>query len=612
MSVGTRKYSRHIKSLMHFDYPYFAEAGDGCRDEIKKLSWSVEGEAIFVGTQIPVAPNNTLTAGTPKFGWRCLQTAADTDYIKSAVTGGYLDINTAKAFEFECFVRKTASSAGRIFSMHDSNDANVFQIGTDASDMITVTSSVLSLNAVSTSGLQLSDWQHVRVRINEGALEVYIAGIQVYTGTVSGSVTDVSEVRLGGFPGQIDEFMLKDMVGEDTVPTEPYRGKINIYGVGGDGHNGILNLQTGTNYINTTYMIQAIQDKSTFTVKSLTQATNSVGLHGQAQAGDELMIIKHQKVNQNLEPSEQGKYAFVKVRSVTSTTFTLEEEVSGITFTNDELTNYAIEAVLIPNYETVTIGSSAIVRPIYYSTYYGGIVAFRCKGDVTIDGTVRTLSYGPDRYGDYYQMTHFDLPERFIVNHGGGVMILSEGKVSIADTAHVGGTWDGSKLAGTGGSSGGYNSGGNGGSGYGGGGAAWYMGTNYGGGAAGGVGGGGGSASTGKSGGVGSGHKPGVRSTMNAGTTQPTGGNNYYWGSGGIQGQWRHTDGPGQCSTYSNTSAQNSPSSRGGASVMILCKVLDVSMVALCTGGAGGTSNSGGTSYSSGTGFCYLAYEEAI
>ena len=111
MGIGVRKFSRYVKILMHFDYPYFAEAGDGLRDEIGTLSWSKVGSAELVGVEQPVM---IVVTGTPKFGWRCLQTESNSDYIMANVNDNYLDINSATNYEFECFIRKVTATAGNI------------------------------------------------------------------------------------------------------------------------------------------------------------------------------------------------------------------------------------------------------------------------------------------------------------------------------------------------------------------------------------------------------------------------------------------------------------------------------------------------------------------
>lgn len=603
MGIGKRRFDRHIKSLMHFDYPYFEEPGDGMRDEIGVLSWSAEGNAIFVGTEVPIAPSNTETEGTPKFGWRCLQTSADTDYITAAVTSPYLDIDASKVWEYEMFVRKTSSSAGNILVLFNGQDAEVLSIETDSSDKILVTSTVMNINAESTSGLTLNMWEHLKVRINEGTLTVLISGVQVYTGAVSGTAENIASIRLGGFPGQIDEFMIQNKLDTSSVPVEPHRGIMEMYGIGGDGHNGELNLQTGTNYINTCYVISTIHDTSSFTVNSLTQQTNSVGIHGQAAIGDELMIYKNQKVDGNLEPSDSGCYVFKKIRSVSTTTFTLEEPITEFAFTQDELTNYNIEAILVPNYTRVVIGSDATCA-VTGSTAYGGVCVFRSRGDVTVEGKILTTMVKSWSRHDYFQMTHYHCPERIPKTCAGVAIILSEGTVTAGDDARIGNSWSGAGTWGAGAAKGGY-AGGNAGSGYGGGGASYpYSNTSY----------------RGKGGGGGVGY--GGQQNYYVNTPGKDGGRPGAWKArdNGTSNGW-HTQGEGvqvSMPCWGSDTMFNGASrlkGRGGASVIIICRRINLSMDAVSTGGEGGSYNTnaqGAVQRGSGTGMCYLAYEEAV
>ena len=63
MAFTRRKFRGNLKSLLHFDYPYYLEPGDGCRDEIGLMTWTRQGGTKFVGTEIP---NDAVVVGTPK------------------------------------------------------------------------------------------------------------------------------------------------------------------------------------------------------------------------------------------------------------------------------------------------------------------------------------------------------------------------------------------------------------------------------------------------------------------------------------------------------------------------------------------------------------------
>lgn len=616
MGVAERKFNYQIKSLMHFNYPYMDEPGDGMGDEIKQLEWEAAGDAKFVGTEIPIAES---VAGTPYFGYRCLQTAGSSDYLSASVFNNYLHIKSAKNYEYEFFIRKTSSAAGNIVALLDNSDNELFAIKTTAADYIAVTSSELdNLSVQSTTALTLETWQHVRIRISEGTLTILLDGVSDYSGSVTGNVTGVASIRLGGFPGQLDEFMIRHAVSNNQVPTEPYRGYIETYGIGGDGHNGSLVLTSGTSYINTSYKISSIESTTKFTVNSLTEATNSVGIQGQAVAGDELMILKTQMVDGNLGPGESGLYCFRKILEVTSTSFTLETPVTGMSFTQEDLTNYAIEAILVPNYQSVSIESGATVSVVKYSELYGGLCVFRSRGNVSIAGKILPSGYGHMRR-DYYVMSHNDLPERFIMASGGGVIILSDATVSAGSAARIGATWSGELGPGARTSSGrtvvhGNNSG----AGYGGGGSRGKCPAS--------------SVSVGRGGAGGVGYSGGGGMIYPSSDTNPS----YTNWDACTQGTKQGINVPGRDATIADNRTPRGvlldrpivriPAStdgyyrpRGGYSgtnIMIICKKIIIDGAALSSGGEGGAAATTSTyatatgASGGGTGMCYLAYEE--
>ncbi len=585
MGVATRKFNRHIKSLMHFDYPYYDEPGDGMRDEIGVLNWTNEGNAIFVGAEVPAAQ---IVAGTPKFGYRCLQTSAASDYLEAPVTGNYLDIKSAKSYEIEFFIRKTNASAGNIVNLLDSNDTSLFTVSTDASNNILVTSSAMSIAGTSSTALTLSTWTHVRVRINQGAAYIFINGVSAYSGTCSLSVSDVAKIRLGGFIGQLDEFMIRNAVSNDNVPEVPYKGHIDLYGMGGNGRQGrlILNIN-GTNKLNSVYNVASVISSSKFTI---TGFNVSDGIHGSIEVGDELMLLKRQANREAITGTDTGLYAFRKIIDITGTTITLNSPITEFTFEQND--TYNLYACLVPNYTSVNIASGVTVIPS--GTVFP--IVFRSQGDVTINGNLLSSGYSDVR-NDIFQMTHNHLPERFIMGSGGGVIILSEGTVTISDSARLGASWSGSGTYGTGGPSTSPYVGGNAGSGYGGGGSSYPYGSSQ--------------RGSGGAGGVGYGgecYHYGNNSGRNGGRPGSYVRPDISWFPQGSNPAKRGNSAP-LCIDWCV------PLANSGANVMIICRQLSASMDAISTGGSGGkytTSGGGAISTGAGTGMCYLAYEEAI
>ena len=583
------------------------------RDEIGVLEWEANDPSYadvdvkLVVTEIPVAEN---VAGTPKFGYRCLQCGGYSSFIE-AEKDDYFNMDSTKTYEIEFFLRLTAF--GKTFTWPDSDvvyDQIVtiytqvgyaaFNILVGMSGEIIVKSVPLGIDATSARNLVLNTWTHVRVRIDNGTFKIFLNGESVYNGTCSGSITDTRDIRLGGFTGQLDEFLFRQVFGGkvyNSVPAVPYKGYIDTYGIGGNGKQGALNLTSGSSRINTVQEV-TFQDSSTVIMDTLPSG-EFLGIHGTYQVGDEVLIIKNQASATKPDTIESGLYCFRKIKDILGTTFTLDSPVTEFTFDKTVgTTTYKIKMHLVPNYSSVTIGSSATVTCRNTDDGSGGLVIFRCQGNVNIQGKILTSGLGMKR-NDYFQMTHNHLPERFITNKGGGVIILSEGTVTAGDNARIGASWSG---AGKGGArittkgAAGQNAG----SGYGGsGGVQSSDGTSSG---AGGVGGGGGGSAW-SVGGCDAGQPKGLRT----GGGWPNNGDPVGTTGGSCQGIYISASLIGAGALLSTNKTWS------GANVMIICKKLQVSMNAISTGGMGGvvtdSNNIGG---GGGTGMCYLAYEEAI
>ena len=89
-----------IKSLLHFDFPYYNEPHDGLDDEVRGAVWTREGNTKLAGVKIPYEYE-----GSPKFGYRCAYFPDNTSYIDTTNTNGEFDIKPAGSYEFECFVK---------------------------------------------------------------------------------------------------------------------------------------------------------------------------------------------------------------------------------------------------------------------------------------------------------------------------------------------------------------------------------------------------------------------------------------------------------------------------------------------------------------------------
>ena len=443
--MSRRKFDPAIKSLLHFDYPYFNEPGDGLGDEIGLETWSRQNANAYnanvylCGTVIPYDQKFA-----PKFGYRCLLSYGG--YIQCDNKSGIWNLNSNGQYEIEMFVQIARETGTRnIFSLMDTEKTTaIFKLSILSGGLLNIVSSGLSIESVSgVTPMQGQIWYHVLVRIFDGCLHLYLDGqIQLTAELLPETKLSVGQVRLGNDVGSImgndnvyiDEFLFRHSAGKDVpkVPTEPYNAQLNEaniggYGTGADGDKMI----TEYTRLNSFGIIYEINNGTNLTV--------SLGEEGDCifSSGSEVMIY----VNST------GLYEFRKIISISHTEdgiyITLDKSIdieNGDTFTLNTtlIDTYLVHVISVPNYNTLTINAEATVRPSPYS----GIVVFRCKNDCTIDGKILTSGYGIIR-NDSIQMTHSQMIDRFMITHGGGIYIVCGGTLRIDENARLGASWSG-------------------------------------------------------------------------------------------------------------------------------------------------------------------------
>ena len=89
-----------IKSLLHFDYPYFNEPNDGLGDEVSGEVWTRVGNTKLAGNEIPYD-----VQGTPKFGYRCAYFPDTTSAIQGTNASGIFNLSPSGNYEIEAFIR---------------------------------------------------------------------------------------------------------------------------------------------------------------------------------------------------------------------------------------------------------------------------------------------------------------------------------------------------------------------------------------------------------------------------------------------------------------------------------------------------------------------------
>lgn len=573
-----RKFNSHIKSIIHFDFPYYHEPGDGLTDELGLFSLSRAGSAKLVGSE---APADVIVPGTPRFGYRCLQTDGNNSYVQGT---GTFTLTPAGHYEFSLWVRPAASNSGNILQLLNGSNV-IFSAAIDSALHVVCSASSLGLNLTSSQTLALNTWSFLRLQFSPAAFSVKIGTADSSAADLNAASLTSTAIRIGGLTGQIDEFCFRDSL-SDSVPSAPVQGRLNISDLGGWGDGSLGNVTLSANCVisSSAYLSAKMSwDYTTYAVTGLT-----AGKFGTFKAGDEVMLLTPQS----------GEYEFNSAVSVMNSQITLARKPS-ITISLGQTM-----IIQVPHFNTLTVNPGVVVTPPQRtSSAAGGITAFRVKGNCTINGSIITHGYGLPRM-DTLQMTHAKLINNFVCGSGGGIFIACGGTFTAGANARLGASWSG---AGKGGAPVLRGNGGNGGAGYGGAGGSDTDSNALGG--YGGVGGGGG----------GSDHNSGQTLTgYNAGQSHGTGGDfnfhgenvtSRYGGTQGVNIGGAGVQGGGGGAGGNGTNDLGA-SKGAGANIILLAKTLRLDEAALSTGGQGGASeNAGHQSGGGGTGFCYIACE---
>lgn len=436
MAYKRHKYPVQYKALLHFDYPYpdsvaAAAASNGCgglRDEIGLCSWDIVGSVRFVGTEAPAI----VVPGTPKFGWRCPQFGGANDYIRTGNTSGIWKLNSARDYELDLFVRSASAAAGNILALRNSS-GEVFVLSKTGENKLRLLSETFGIDRTAGSALQANVFSHVTVRLSQGAARVFLNSVELFSQAMTpGKTLDVSEVRLGGFVGEIDEFRFAHAAGTTSpaIPTAPFQGRFNVASVGGFGTGtyGDASIATAGNV-----QINSYAEVTAFSGTTLAVGSVSPGLYGEFSGGDEVMI--HLSAKKGAAEGDLGFYAVRRISSIHGNTISLDrgidEEFSAAVAVRD----YRVQLVKIPNYKTLTVGADAVLVPLLWDGVKGGLVALKTTGDCTIQGKIITEATGPRRT-DSHALTHTDIAERFILT--GNVFIACGGTLRASENSRIG------------------------------------------------------------------------------------------------------------------------------------------------------------------------------
>jgi hypothetical protein len=335
------------------------------------------------------------------------------------------------------FVRPTSAAAGNILVVDD------MTLALDANRKLTLDSDTLGLSLVSAGALTLNTFTHIVLRFSGGTAYLFIdgaaSGSEEMTADVSLSPT---EARLGGFAGQLDEFLFKYSAGagNPVIPQVPYTGKLDIKSVGGasDAKHGNATITTTSANINSYAIVSGISGTQVII------GTVTAGLYGSFEIGDEVMIhisLRHGSANAE---ADIGKYSIRKVIDVQSSILTIDRAIDEF---SPDATNYVMQVIKIPNYGDFTLDEEAtLIPPTWDNAKGGGMVALKAKNNCIINGKILTIGTGPMRT-DTKSLTHADMIDQFICT--GNIFIVAGNTIATGANAKLGGLWDGSLKAGT-------------------------------------------------------------------------------------------------------------------------------------------------------------------
>lgn len=432
------KYEPYVKSLLHFDYGYpdsvaeasaTTEAAGGLRDEIGLEAWTRSGYVTFVGQEAPAV----VVAGTPKFGWRCPQFGGTLDFVRCYNASGIWNLKPAGTYEISFFIRPTDALAGNIFALRDAASDLFLLTKNTSNQLIFQCAAWGDIYETSTAALTTNAFQYIRIRIFGKHLTVYVDGAEfISVDLTTDTRLAVSEVRLGGFPGQVDEFSFLHTAFSEaaTIPTDPMPGFFDVNTVGGFG-NGTFGDETlsvaGDMQINTYAGVTAMSSSAA------TLGTIHNGIYGTFVPGNEVML--HLSLKRGADESELGFYAVRRIARIVDNDVVFDTPIVDEFDAATAAGKYSVQMLTIPNYATLLVQLGTTVVPRKWDGVCGGIVALKTQDRCTVNGKIITIGTGPQRT-DGIALTHTDIAERFV--NTGNVFIACGSVMKAAEEARIG------------------------------------------------------------------------------------------------------------------------------------------------------------------------------
>ena len=157
---------------------------------------------------------------------------------------------------------------------------------------------------------------------------------------------------------------------------------------GGDGTDGVLNVASANTVVNKyTYLTQ----------DSLVGATKLYGNDASDFApGDEILVLQTQVDPSVVGGAVQGAYEFKWIESIAGNDITLKTAIANSYYSGTFYVDPSevTQIIKVPQYTSVTVGSGKSIVASAWDGYKGGVVCFRCQGDVKVVGTISTTAQG--------------------------------------------------------------------------------------------------------------------------------------------------------------------------------------------------------------------------
>ncbi len=151
--------------------------------------------------------------------------------------------------------------------------------------------------------------------------------------------------------------------------------RVKKFGGYGTGSRGTATLSSG--------QINSCAPVSAMTGRTVTIGAKNVGTLDDFTAGVEILL--HVSASKGSETAKLGEYAFARIRSVEGSVLTLDRALVWFVSASD-LANYWVQAVTVPNFETLTLKGALQAAAYSASSHCGGILALKCSKELIFDG----------------------------------------------------------------------------------------------------------------------------------------------------------------------------------------------------------------------------------